>query len=105
MRYVNPATGDWAMPTIGTSIQQLPKGFKGNPYRSTDGTVFSVIEGSGRTVVGGESLEWGPHDVFIVPSWKWYYHEASDESVLFSFSDRPVQEKIGLFREQRGKGA
>jgi gentisate 1,2-dioxygenase len=104
MRYVNPATGDWAMPTIGTSIQQLPKGFSGNPYRSTDGTVFSVIEGSGRTVAGGESLEWRPHDVFVVPSWKWYYHEAKDESVLFSFSDRPVQEKIGLFREQRGKG-
>ena len=105
MRYVNPATGDWAMPTIGTSIQQLPKGFSGNPYRSTDGTVFSVIEGSGRTVVGCESLEWRPHDVFVVPSWKWYYHEARDESVLFSFSDRPVQEKIGLFREQRRKGA
>jgi gentisate 1,2-dioxygenase len=29
-------------------------------------------------------------------------HEADEESVLFSFSDRPVQEKIGIWREDRG---
>jgi gentisate 1,2-dioxygenase len=28
-------------------------------------------------------------------------HEAADESVLFSFSDRPVQEALQLFREER----
>ena len=28
--------------------------------------------------------------------------EASEEAVLFSYSDRPVQEKLGLFREDRG---
>jgi gentisate 1,2-dioxygenase len=29
-------------------------------------------------------------------------HRAEDEAVLFSYSDRPVQEKLGLWREQRG---
>ena len=29
-------------------------------------------------------------------------HHAEDEAVLFSYSDRPVQEKLGLWREQRG---
>ena len=29
-------------------------------------------------------------------------HHAGDEAVLFSYSDRPVQEKLGLWREQRG---
>ena len=28
-------------------------------------------------------------------------HEAADEAVLFSFSDRPVQEALQLFREER----
>jgi gentisate 1,2-dioxygenase len=28
-------------------------------------------------------------------------HEADDEAVLFSFSDRPVQEALQLFREDR----
>ena len=28
-------------------------------------------------------------------------HEAADEAVLFSFSDRPVQHALHLFREKR----
>jgi gentisate 1,2-dioxygenase len=36
-----------------------------------------------------------------VPSWKPVTHEASDESVLISFSDGPIQEALRLFREER----
>ena len=43
-----------------------------------------------------------PRDIFVAPSWKPVVHEPDSESVLFSFSDRPVQEKLGLWREQRG---
>ena len=32
----------------------------------------------------------------------WVTHEADADSVLFSFSDRPVQQKLDLFREDRG---
>jgi gentisate 1,2-dioxygenase len=28
-------------------------------------------------------------------------HEATGDAVLFSFSDRPVQQATGLFREER----
>ena len=41
LRYINPVDGGWAMPTIGTFMQLLPKGFATAPYRSTDATVFS----------------------------------------------------------------
>ena len=44
--------GGPAMPTMGAYIQLLPRALAGRPYRSTDGTVFSVIEGSGRAVIG-----------------------------------------------------
>ena len=47
-------------------------------------------------------IEWGPRDVFVVPSWRPVVHEVANESVLFSFSDRAVQEKLGLWRERRG---
>jgi gentisate 1,2-dioxygenase len=60
------------------------------------------IEGRGRTRVGDQVLEWGPKDVFVLPSWKWFTHEAEAEAVLFSFSDRPIQEKLDLWREDRG---
>ena len=102
MRYTNPTTGGHAMPTIGSFIQLLPKGFKSSRYKATDATVFSVVEGRGRTRVGESLLEWGPKDIFIVPSWIAASHEADGESVLFSFSDRPVQEKLGVWREDRG---
>jgi gentisate 1,2-dioxygenase len=102
LRYTNPVTGDHAMPTIGAFIQLLPKGFATSRYRSTDATVFVPIEGRGRTRIGDEVFEWKARDVFVVPSWKWASHEADEEVVLFSYSDRPIQEKLDLWREDRG---
>jgi gentisate 1,2-dioxygenase len=102
LRYTNPVSGDFAMPTIGTFIQLLPKGFKTARYRATDATVFAAVEGRGRSRIGEQVFEWGPRDILVVPSWQWVTHEADDEAVLFSFSDRPVQQKLDLFREDRG---
>src|SRR6185369_8404196 len=90
MQYVNPATGGYPMPTIAAFIQLLPKGFTGHGHRSTDGTVFSVVEGHGRSHIGDRSFDWGPKDVFVVPSWSRARHEADEDAVLFSFSDRPA---------------
>ena len=102
MRYVNPLTGGYTMTTIGAFIQLLPKGFSTSPYRSTDATVFVAMEGRGRTLIGRDFVvEWGPRDVFVVPSWKSVVHDSPVDSVLFSFSDRPIQEALHLFREDR----
>jgi gentisate 1,2-dioxygenase len=102
MKYINPVDGGWAMPTIATSMRLLPKDFHGTPYRSTDSTVYVVVEGKGATTIGGKRFEWGPKDIFVVPSWHFSEHEAQSDAVLFSFSDRVVQEKLDFFREQRG---
>jgi gentisate 1,2-dioxygenase len=99
LQYANPATGGYPMPTIAAFIQVLPAGFQGARHRSTDGTVFSVVEGRGRSKIGKEIFEWGPKDVFVVPSWHEVSHEAREEAVLFSFSDRPVQKALGIWRE------
>jgi hypothetical protein len=37
----------------------------------------------------------------VAPSWWNVVHEVESEAVIFSFSDRPVQEKLGLWRERR----
>jgi gentisate 1,2-dioxygenase len=102
LRYVNPASGEFAMPTIATFVQLLPAGFASQPYRSTDGTVFVAVEGRGETRIGDTVFAWEPHDIFVVPSWMTHTHHATSEAVLFSFSDRVVQEKLGLWRETRG---
>lgn len=46
-------------------------------------------------------IEWGKRDIFVVPSWHDVRHESDEDSVLFSFSDRPVQQALYLFREDR----
>lgn len=99
IRYANPLTGGWATPIMGPHLSLLPKGFKGGPYRSTDGTIFACIEGEGTTKIDGKDFQWKPGDVFVVPSWKEYAHSANGEAVLFGISDRPAQEALGLWRE------
>lgn len=99
VRYANPVTGGPVLPTMSANLALLPKGFKGEPYRSTEGVIFVCAEGEGTTTVDGKVLEWGHNDVFVVPPWKRYAHHAEKESVLFSISDRPAQEALGIWRE------
>jgi len=101
LRYINPATGGSPMPTIGAFMALLPDGFSTAPYRSTDGTIYSVVEGTGETVIGDTVFRWKPRDIFVVPSWNTHFHRAGSDAVLFSFSDRPVQDILGLWREER----
>jgi gentisate 1,2-dioxygenase len=37
--------------------------------------------------------------VFVCPAWLPYRLEADQDAVLFSFSDRPVQQALDLWRE------
>jgi gentisate 1,2-dioxygenase len=100
LKYINPTTGGYAMPTMATFMQLLPKGFSGKRYRSTDGTVYCVTEGRGSAHIGEQLFHFGPHDLFVVPSWVPVSFEAQEDLVLFSFSDRPVHEALGMLREE-----
>ncbi len=101
LRYANPADGGWAMPTMATMVRLRPAGFATQPYRSTDGMVFAVVEGHGEAEVEGQGFALAPRDVFVVPGWMRCTLRAAEDLALFSFSDRAAQEKLGLFREQR----
>jgi len=102
MNYINPVTGGSAMPTITTAMQLLPKGFSSQPYRSTAGTIFSVVEGRGRVTIGDMKFDFAPQSLFVAPSWWPMTFEAAEDVMLFSYSDRVVQEKLDFFRERRG---
>jgi gentisate 1,2-dioxygenase len=101
VRYANPINGGPVLPTMGANLALLPKGFKGEKYRSTDGTIFVCTEGGGTTKVEDTTLEWGPNDVFVVPPWKRYSHQTTKDSVLFSISDQPAQVALGIWREDK----
>jgi gentisate 1,2-dioxygenase len=60
------------------------------------------MEGQADIRVGGAVLRIGPNDIVVVPGWSEWTLAANDDTVLFSYSDRPVHEKLGLLRESRG---
>jgi gentisate 1,2-dioxygenase len=101
MRYTSPVDGGWAMPTMATMIRLVPGGFTTRPYRSSDSMVFVGVEGSGTLEVEGTRYEMAPHDIVVVPGWMRYGLAARGDWVVFSYSDRAAQEKLGFFREQR----
>ncbi len=106
LKYVNPLTGQWAIPTMATFMQLCPVGFKSEVSQSTDGRIFSVVEGSGTAIVTGvngviENFDLAHRDTFVVPSWSTLKIEAKHDLVLFSYSDRPVQEAMGVWREHQ----
>jgi len=101
LRYVNPATGASPMPTIGTFAQLLPAGFETRPYRCTDSTVHVCLEGEGLALVGDQTWQFRRDDIFVAPSWQTMQLKCERDAVLFSFSDRPIQSALGLWREER----
>lgn len=108
LEYTNPLTGGATMPTIGCWVQWLAPGAATKPHRHTSSTVYHVVEGEGATTVGdkkngGNELTWAAKDCFFVPSWKWHHFRndsRKNPAILFSVTDRPVLESLGLYREE-----
>jgi gentisate 1,2-dioxygenase len=105
LRYINPLTGGSPMPTIMPFMQRLPAGFEGRAWRQTDGAVYSVAEGSGTAYIDGPAgpvrFEFSARDHFVVPSWQSLRLQTGPGCVLFSFSDRPVHQTLGIHKEER----
>ncbi|QKO21625.1 gentisate 1,2-dioxygenase [Rhodoferax sp. BAB1] len=105
LRYINPQTGGTPMPTLQPFLQRLPAGFEGQAWRQTDGAVYSVVEGAGTAYITGPQgpvrFDFQARDHFVVPSWQTLRLQSTTGCVLFSFSDRPVQEALGIHKEER----
>jgi len=100
LEFLNPATGGPILATISAHVRQLPAGFETRPRRSTDGTVFVVVAGSGEALFGDQPLRLAERDMLVVPSWTPLTLRAHRDLVLFAYSDRAAQEALGLYREQ-----
>jgi gentisate 1,2-dioxygenase len=108
LEYSHPITGGPTMPTIGCWVQMLPPGHATKPHRHTSSTIYHVVQGEGLASVGkskpsSADLRWKERDCFFVPSWNWHSFRnvsGKDSAILFSVTDRPVLESLGLFREE-----
>lgn len=103
LEYRNPVTGGSTFPTFSCWIQMLDGDKQTKEHRHTSNQLYYVVEGSGVSEVAGEKLEWEAGDFFVVPNWSWHRHRNSSPNipaVLFSTTDRPLQEAIGVYREE-----
>jgi gentisate 1,2-dioxygenase len=51
--------------------------------------------------VGQHEWQLQRDDIFVVPSWQVLKFHAQRDTTLFSYSDRPAQQALGLWRETR----
>jgi gentisate 1,2-dioxygenase len=99
LRYSNPLTGGHPFPTMSTFMQLLPAGFRGRSYRTTENTVFVIVEARGVIEIADQRLEFAPHDVVAAPAWSRIRFSTDEQAVIFSYSDRAAQEQLGFWRE------
>jgi 1-hydroxy-2-naphthoate dioxygenase len=102
LEYANPLTGGHTLQTFSCRIQLLRAGEKTRSHRHTSTTVYHAFRGRGLTRVSANELEWDRGDIFVVPPWQYHSHEnsTSEDAILFSVSDQPATEALGLYREQ-----
>ena len=101
LRYTDPTTGRSPIASMAAFLQLFPAGFRGQAYRETDAAVACIVEGELRVTIGGQTIEVREGDVFVLPGWEWRSFEADESCVLFSFSDRPLQESLGFWRSEK----
>jgi gentisate 1,2-dioxygenase len=73
-------------------------------HRHTGAFVFVCTEGKGKVRIEEEIYEFGPKDIFVIPSWHWHSFESVDGCFLHSVSDLSLIQKMHLYREQRKDG-
>ncbi|WP_134765171.1 cupin domain-containing protein [Nocardioides sp. 1609] len=99
LRFTNPFSGGDVMPTMRCQMQRVLAGNQSAPRRQTGSQVCAVLHGNGVIHVGNTSFPVESGDIVVIPSWHTWQIRADAELDLFSVSDAPVLESLGLYRE------
>lgn len=85
---------------LGGSAERLSAGKYAPKIQETSSAVYHVVEGSGCSVIGGETKSWKKGDTFCIPAWYEYQHFADEgETVyLYRFDDKPMLKALGFYR-------
>jgi gentisate 1,2-dioxygenase len=103
VRYVNPLTGGSAMALMDCYLTQVERDAETIPYRTSSNAVCCVVEGSGTTRVGEETLKWEAKDIFSLPHGNWIAHRAESATAkLFVVTDRDALQRLDLLKEEYG---
>lgn len=102
LEYRDPRSPGPVTPTMLASMQLLRPGVSTDAHRHTPSVVYHVVEGSGESVIDGTTFRWAQGDTFAVPTWAAHRHRnlGDGDAMLFSFSDLPALQSLGLVREE-----
>ncbi|GAB3365354.1 cupin domain-containing protein [Modestobacter lapidis] len=100
VEYVDPETGASVLPTMACAVHRVRAGRRSAPVRRAGNAIYVAYQGSGSSVIGGERFDWGPGDMFVVPSWVPVEHAAHEQADLFVVSDEPVFRALGIARTE-----
>lgn len=102
--YVNPVTGGACMSLLDCYLIQLDAGTATLPFRTSANAVAAVVEGTGTSTIGDETIAWEPKDVFSIPHGQWTVHAPSETARIFVTTDREVLRRLDLLTEDvRGR--
>jgi len=103
LEYTNPYTGGPVLPTMGCTAQYLRPGVHTQAHRQASSSVYMVLEGTGWSIIEGQRFDWEQGDVFAIPAWACHEHANRSQTAvaaLFAFTDAPVIQALGLYREE-----
>jgi gentisate 1,2-dioxygenase len=102
MQLVNPVTGKPVFPTLNYQAQLLRPGEETLPKRETCGTFMVVIDGKGKSEIGGQTFDWESNDIMVVPNFIWRKHinTGTTDAILYTVSDSALLKNIGQYRAQ-----
>lgn len=87
--------------TLGAQAERIDAGRQSPLRQDSASYVFHAYMGQGYTQLGDETkLHWKANDTFVIPSWTPFTHcsTGSGPAYLFSFTDSPFLEALGLYR-------
>lgn len=100
LEFSNPLDGSSVLPTMSAYCHLVPENTTTRWQRRTDGVVHHVVEGEGFVDAGEFRSAISPRDTFVVPGWTRFRLSAARDLVVFSYSDRATQARLGLWRSQ-----
>ena len=100
VEYVDPATGASVLPTMACAVHRIRAGRRSAPVRRAGNAIYVVFQGHGSSVIAGQRFDWGPGDMFVVPSWAAVEHASDEQADLFLVSDEPVLRALGIARTE-----
>ncbi|MCZ2849225.1 cupin domain-containing protein [Modestobacter sp. VKM Ac-2978] len=100
VQYVDPETGASVLPTMACAVHRVRAGRRTAAVRRAGNAIYVVFTGTGSSVIDGQRFDWGPGDMFVVPSWAAVEHAADEQADLFVVSDEPVLRALGIARAE-----